>query len=109
MKKAFRVRRNEEFSKIISKKHSVASAAFVVYHCDRQEDHARVGISVSKKMGNAVERNRIKRQLREMVRAILDFETCPKDLIIIVRKPYLERPFLQNKKDLETAIKKAII
>ncbi|MBR4470427.1 MAG: ribonuclease P protein component [Erysipelotrichaceae bacterium] len=109
MKKAFRVRRNEEFSKIISKKHSVASAAFVVYHCDRQEDHARVGISVSKKMGNAVERNKIKRQLREMVRAILDFETCPKDLIIIVRKPYLERPFLQNKKDLETAIKKAII
>ena len=109
MKKAFRVRRNEEFSKIISKKHSVASAAFVVYHCDRQEDHARVGISVSKKMGNAVERNKIKRQLREMVRAILDFETCPKDLIIIVRKPYLERPFSQNKKDLETAIKKAII
>ena len=109
MKKAFRVRRNEEFSSIISKKHSVASAAFVVYCSERQEDHARVGISVSKKMGNAVERNRIKRQLREMVRAILDFETCPKDLIIIVRKPYLERPFSQNKKDLETAIKKAII
>ena len=109
MKKAFRVRKNEEFSKIISKKHSAASAAFVVYYTDRKEDHARVGISVSKKMGNAVERNRIKRQVREMVRAILDFETCQKDLIIIVRKPYLERPFSQNKKDLETAIKKAII
>jgi ribonuclease P protein component len=109
MQKQYRVRKNEEFSKIISEKHSVASAGFVVYFSDRKEEHARVGISVSKKLGDAVERNRIKRQVREMVKAVTDFETCGKDLIIIVRKPYLERPFSENKKDLETAIKKAII
>ena len=109
MKKAFRVRKNEEFSRIISEKHSIASASFVMYHSDRKEDHARVGISVSKKLGDAVERNRIKRQVREMIRAVVDFDSFGKDLIIIVRKPYLNRSFSENKKELETAIKKAII
>ena len=109
MKKLYRVRKNEEFAAIISKKKSVANASFVVYACDRAKENARVGISVSKKLGNAVERNRIKRQVREMTRAIVDFENCPKDLIVIVRKPYLNRAFSDNKNDLEIAIKKAII
>ena len=63
----------------------------------------------AKKLGNAEERNRIKRQVREMVRSLIDFETCPKDLIIIVRKPYVNRAFSENKNDLEIALKKAII
>lgn len=109
MKKLYRVRKNEEFSSIISAHHSVASSAFVVYYEKRKADNARVGISVSRKLGNAVERNLIKRQVREMVRAIMDFENCDKDFIIIVRKPYLKRSFSDNKNDLEMTIKKAII
>ena len=109
MKKLYRIKKNEEFSKIIKYRHSVASAAFVLYFNDRKEDVARVGISVSKKLGNAVERNRIKRQVREMVRDIIDFDNCPKDLVIIVRLPYLDKDFSSNKNDLEILIKKAII
>ena len=109
MKKAYRVRKNEEFSSIIAEKHAVASDRFVIYFSDRKEGHARVGISVSKKLGDAVERNRIKRQVREMARSLIDFEECPKDLIIIVRKGYLEHDFHENKNDLEMKIKKAII
>ena len=44
-----------------------------------------------------------------MVRAIIDFETCPFDMIVIARKPYLEKDFTANKNDLEILIKKAII
>ncbi len=109
MKKAFRVRKNEEFARIISEKHSAACASFVVYHSSRKEDWSRVGISVSKKLGDAVERNKIKRQVREMIRSLEGFGEWPEDLIVIVRKPYLERSFQQNKKDLETTVKKAII
>ena len=109
MKKEFRVRKNEEFARIISEKRSVSNSSFVVYYSGRKEEHARVGISVSKKLGDAVDRNRIKRQVREMVRALIDFTECPKDLIVIVRKPYLEKAFLENKNDLEKALKKAII
>ena len=109
MKKEYRVRKNEEFAQIISKKRSAANSSFVVYFSDRKLEHARVGISVSKKLGDAVDRNRIKRQVREMVKALVSFEECPKDLIIIVRKGYLEKAFSENKNDLEKAIKKAII
>ncbi len=109
MKKAFRIRKNEEFSAIIADRHSVSDHRYVVYFARRKEEKARVGISVSKKMGNAVKRNLIKRQLREMVRAIVDFENCPVDLIVIARKPYLDHGFMSNKNDLEILIKKAII
>jgi len=109
MKKIYRVRKNEEFSRIIALKRSVANAFFVVYTAPRSKGNARVGISVSKKLGNAVQRNRIKRQVREMARALIDFESYPKDLIIIVRKPFVNRAFSDNKNDLEIAIKKAII
>lgn len=109
MKKEYRIRKNEEFARIISKKHSKSSACFVAYYDNKALEHARVGISVSKKMGGAVERNKIKRQIREMAYELVDFENGQIDIVIIVKKPYLDRSFLQNKLDLEKLLKKAII
>ena len=57
MKKNFRVRKNEDFNKIISKKISLASSSFIIYKNQNDIDHGRVGISVSKKLGKAVARN----------------------------------------------------
>ena len=109
MKKRYRIKKNEEFAKIIQYKHRKSSAAFVVYFTDAKEDISRVGISVSKKLGDAVKRNKIKRQVREMVKDIVDFENCHKDLVIIVKPAYLDKDFYSNKNDLEILIKKAII
>ena len=109
MKKLYRIRKNEEFNRIIAEKHSIASACFVVYYSNKAEEHSRAGISVSKKLGDAVDRNKIKRQVREMVRTIIDFETCPKDIIVIVRTSYLKKDYQNNLLDLEKLIKKAII
>ncbi|MDO4198597.1 MAG: ribonuclease P protein component [Erysipelotrichaceae bacterium] len=109
MKREFRIRKSKEFSLIIEEKHSVSSAAFAVYVSKRKEDHARVGISVSKKLGDAVERNRIKRQVRELAYALIDFENDIYDYVIIVRRSFLNNDFETNKKDLEKLIKKAII
>ena len=109
MKKLYRIRKNEEFSRIIGEKHSISSANFVLYFSDKKQENARVGLSVSKKLGDAVDRNRIKRQVREMVRALFDFESVNKDIIIIVRKPFLEKTYQDNLSDLEKLIKKVII
>lgn len=100
MKKRFRVKRNEEFQNIIKKGHRVVSRTFIVYY-DRATMllNDRVGISVGKKMGTAVERNRIKRQVRMMVDEIHSFDKGI-DSIVIVRNHYLESSFEDNKKEL---------
>ena len=109
MKKENRIKKNEEFTKIISKKHCISNAVFIMYYDNRALDHARVGISVSKKIGNAVIRNKIKRQIRMMFIENFDNETYEKDVIVIVRKNYLQKSYLENKCYLEKLLKKAII
>ena len=109
MKKLYRIRKNEEFSEIINTGKSVADNCFVLYFVKRNKDNCRIGISVSKKLGNAVERNRIKRQVREMLWQLVDFESCLMDYVVIVRKGFLDNDYHNNKNHLDLLIKKAII
>ena len=102
MKKRFRVKRNEEFQKIITRRKSVTGKAFILYYGPSFSfASGRVGISASKKLGNAVVRNKIKRQVRMMAMELTRFE-IKYDIIIIVRNKYLERTFEDNKKELLT-------
>lgn len=109
MKKALRIKKNEEFSQIIAKKQSLASAAFIVYWQAKKAEHSRVGISVSKKLGKAHIRNKIKRQLRMMLQDVVDFEKSEYDYIVIVRPKYCDLSFDAAKKDLENTLKKVKI
>ena len=99
MKKEYRVRKNEEFKSIIKKKRSVANAQYVIYYSNN-DDHLKVGISVSKKLGNAVVRNKVKRQVRMMVSQTFE-KNKKKDYIIIVRNKFLLSSYEDNKKSLE--------
>jgi len=109
MIKKLRVKKNEEFSLIINEHHSVSDDCFVMYFDNKKENYSRVGISVSKKLGNAVTRNWIKRQIRMMLANIYDFENSAYDLVIIARKPFLNKSFADKSVQLEKLIKKAII
>ena len=84
MKKEYRIKKNEDFQSIIKDKKSVINAKFVVYY-KVNEEHLRVGISVSKKLGHAVVRNKIKRQVRMMVQEVFD-KSQKKDLLCCYRK-----------------------
>lgn len=107
MKKALRIKKNEEFSNIIKQRHSYASANFVLYKSIKKETNVRVGISVSKKLGDAVTRNKIKRQVREICHLVIDFENGMYDYVIIVRQSYKNNDFHYNKNDLEKLYKKS--
>ena len=64
IKKTYRVKRSKDFEQIFLAKNSFANKKFVVYKLDTEQQHFRTGISVSKKIGNAVTRNRVKRLIR---------------------------------------------
>lgn len=100
MKKELRVRKNEEFQQIIGKKTSVVNRQFVLYYTKNELNHRRVGLSVSKKLGKAIVRNKIKRQVRHMVRTIFNLDSSY-DYIIIVRNGYLNQDFEMNKMSLQ--------
>jgi ribonuclease P protein component len=68
---------------------------------------ARIGFTVSKKVGNAVERNRAKRRLRAAAAQILPDLAAPGlDYVLIGRRETLARPYSLLLKDLETALKR---
>lgn len=108
MQKKYRIKKSEEFQEIITHKEYLSAKSFVIYTKNKRESYARVGISVPKKIGNAVTRNKAKRQIREMIRPLYK-ENWSKDIIIIVKKPYLLRTFQENRNNLENILKQVKI
>jgi ribonuclease P protein component len=60
----------------------------------------RIGLTVPKALGKAVDRNRIKRRLREAVRAALPLLTSPVDVILHPRRSVLDLDFAQLKREV---------
>jgi ribonuclease P protein component len=106
MKKKNRVCSSEEFSAFIKNYSSVKSPSFADYYHPRKEDEARIGITLPKKIGNAVVRNKIKRQVRMMCQDIVNFSEYPCDIIIIVRFGFKDHTYSDNKKFLEKLLNK---
>ncbi len=107
MKKINRVRKSQEFQKLIHTGKKVTNGQFALYYLPKKEEMNRIGITLSKKIGNAVERNKLKRQVRMMCQDLIDFDTCKYDAIIIVRYGYQDNDYATNKKNLEKLFNKA--
>ena len=68
MQSRFRLSGDKRFSQIHQEGRSVANNLLVVRVLPNELDHNRFGFMVSKRLGNAVTRNQVKRRLREVVR-----------------------------------------
>lgn len=77
-----RLRSGADFARVYHRRRSASDAILVVYVCENPLPHARIGLSVSRKVGNAVVRNRWKRLLREAFR--LSRAELPKSIDIVV-------------------------
>ena len=84
---SLRLKTPAEFQAVYDRKRSVSDLLLVIYAKENELPHARVGLSVSKKVGNAVARNRCKRLFREAFRlsqhdlpAGIDFILIPRNV-----------------------------
>ena len=85
--KKLRLLRTTEFRRVYMQRQSVAKGPLVMYGSRQVNrlNHVRVGISVSRRVGNAVVRNQWKRKLREAFRNVKSEFLGDFDIVIVVR------------------------
>lgn len=107
LKKAYRIKKNKEFQEIFKRGKSFANRELVIYYRKKtKQKHIRVGISVGKKLGNAVTRNRIKRYIRECFIHLDDKIKAEYDIIVIARNQAVNISFHRMCKSLQHLLRK---
>ncbi len=104
MKKLNILKKNEDFSRIIKNNKAIRTKSFIIYIEYNTNDIYHFGISVSKKIINAVGRNKIKRQIKEIISTKIYQNNF--NCIIIVKKDFLNQTFQSNKLELENIFKR---
>ncbi len=82
-----RLLRTTDFRRVYAQRQSVAIGPLVMYGAQQvtKLSHARIGISVSRRVGNAVVRNQWKRKLREAFRKVKTQFSADLDVVVVVR------------------------
>ncbi|MCR5224427.1 MAG: ribonuclease P protein component [Bacilli bacterium] len=105
MKKYEIVKEHEDFNNIINTGRYKKGKFFVIYNKDNNLDHNRYGIAVSKKNGNAVIRNKLKRQARMILMTNKNMFKNNFDYIIIIKRNAVSVDYKELEEDLLNIIK----
>jgi ribonuclease P protein component len=108
MKKEERIKKNSHFKLIYSRGKSISNEYLVLYSFKNvnNKNKNRVGITVSKKVGKSVVRNRVKRLIRESYRLNRDVLKKGFDFIIVARNKAAKAKFKDIEKSLMHLMKK---
>lgn len=89
------LKKSEDFKKVYSEKKSYANKYLVVYISENGLELSRLGISVSKKVGNSVVRHRLTRLVRESFRLNEEKFLTGYDIVVILRNNAKGRSFFE--------------
>jgi ribonuclease P protein component len=98
MQRRHRLSRSQDFDAVYRRGRSTSTRYLVLYWFPREEgdDDARLGLAVPRSTGSAVQRNRIKRRLRELWRARLEQVPPGCDYVLVVRPGLVEAAAAQG-------------
>jgi ribonuclease P protein component len=106
-----RLRRRADFRAASSGLRTSAGGFVLQARLRGDDDGVRVGFTVSRQVGNAVERNRVRRRLREIVKLAGDVEASEgmrkgHDYVLIGRRAALTLPFADMQRQFGTALRR---
>lgn len=100
MKFSESLKRNTDFQNVYKNGKSYANRYLVMYVLENQTSRNRLGISVSKKVGNSIVRHRVTRLIRESYRLQEDMFNSGLDMVVIARKSAKDKTC----QDIESAL-----
>ncbi len=106
-----RLTRRSEFLKVAAGRRKSVTPGLILQALDNPdliaENPFRIGYTASRKVGNAVKRNRAKRRLRALAAEILPEKAAPgRDYVLIARSETVTRPFADLRGDLIQALRR---
>lgn len=99
------VKKHSDFDDIIQNGKYKKNKAYIIYNKVNEKEFTRWGLAVGKKIGDAHIRNKVKRQVREIITANKKLFQNNKDYIIIVKKSVLDMDFDEMTRQLVSLIK----
>lgn len=109
-KKTKGLKKDSDFRKVYKHGKSFANKYLVMYILENKSDSSRVGISVSKKVGNAITRNKIRRRIKESYRLNIDENVKGGfDIVFIARIASKDSEYKDVEKSVKYLAKKANI
>jgi ribonuclease P protein component len=106
--KTQRVRRRSEFTRVFDANSRVSSRYFTLLLATGPAPGVRLGIVASRKLGDAVHRNRAKRLIREVFRLMDKPSDASVDLVVIPRRELFDAPFSDLDRDFRALWRRAL-
>ena len=106
MEKRYRLRKNYQFNYVYKNGKTVSDGRLTVVYCKNKNGRPKIGFSIGKKYGKAVKRNRIKRQLKEIIYARYQSLASCYNYIFIPRAAEIPPKFHELELSAEALIEK---
>ncbi|MBQ1821521.1 MAG: ribonuclease P protein component [Clostridia bacterium] len=107
MDRTYSLKRHKEFRYTYARGKSQSTPLFALVYAKSRNETVRVGFSVSKRVGNAVRRNRAKRRMRESLTPMLGRIPGGFNVIFVAKPDVPDAPFSELQKQMEALLKRA--
>ncbi len=107
MDRSYSLKRHKEFRYTYARGRAQNSPLYTLVYAKSRNETVRIGFSVSKRVGNAVQRNRAKRRMRACITPMLPHLAGGNNVILIAKPDVITAPFSDLQTQMETLFRRA--